>query len=253
MTDPAAEVLPTGGVPAGRAIGAVKIYGKGATEVRALDGLDVEFEVGRFTAIMGPSGSGKSTLLHCVAGLDRLTSGKVFIGDTDVTALSEKELTRLRRDRIGFVFQFFNLLPTLTALENITLPVSLAGRKPDKPWFDQVVETLKLGDRLHHRPSEMSGGQQQRVAVARALVSRPDVIFADEPTGNLDSRSGAQMLGFMQSVVEQFGQTIVMVTHDPSAAGYSQRVVFLKDGKTVSELREPSTDRVIDQLKSLES
>ena len=230
---------------------AVKIYGEGQAEVRALDGVTVDFEAGRFTAIMGPSGSGKSTLLHCLAGLDRLTSGQVFLGDTDVSALSEKQLTILRREQVGFVFQFFNLLPTLTAIENITLPLSLSGEKPDKEWLDQIVGTLELGDRLSHRPSEMSGGQQQRVAVARALVSRPKIIFADEPTGNLDSRAGTQMLEFMQLVVSEFGQTILMVTHDAVAAGYSDRVLFLKDGKAVAEVDAPTPERVIDQLKHL--
>ena len=236
---------------AGRAVDAVKIYGTGQAEVRALDHATVDFEANRFTAIMGPSGSGKSTLLHCLAGLDRLTSGQVFLGDVEVSALDEKKLTLLRRERIGFVFQFFNLLPTLTALENITLPLSLAGRKPDRAWFDQVVQSLQLGDRLSHRPSEMSGGQQQRVAVARALASRPQIIFADEPTGNLDSRAGGQMLELMQSVVEELGQTILMVTHDAAAAAYSDRVLFLQDGKPVAELEHPTSDAVIDQLKHL--
>lgn len=234
---------------AGGTIDAVKIYGKGPNEVRALDGVTVGMEAGKFTAIMGPSGSGKSTLLHCLAGLDRLTSGQVFLGGTDLSTLSEKELTLLRRDRIGFVFQFFNLLPTLTASENITLPIALAGGKPEQEWLDKVVDTLQLRDRLDHRPNEMSGGQQQRVAVARALVSRPDIIFADEPTGNLDSRGGAQMLEFMQKVVNEFGQTIVMVTHDPVAAGYSDRVLFLRDGQAVATLESPSRTRVIDQLR----
>jgi putative ABC transport system ATP-binding protein len=238
-------------VIAGQTLDAVKVYGSGLAEVRALDGVSVDFEAARFTAIMGPSGSGKSTLLHCLAGLDRLTSGKVLLGDVEVSALSEKELTHLRRDRIGFVFQFFNLLPTLDAFENIVLPLSLAGHKPDKEWLDQIIETLGLTDRLHHRPSEMSGGQQQRVAVARALASRPQIIFADEPTGNLDSRAGSEMLGFMQKVVADFGQTILMVTHDPVAAGYSDRVLFLKDGRAVDELDDPTSGRVIDRLKQL--
>ena len=236
---------------AGRAVDAVKIYGTGQAEVRALDHATVDFEAERFTAIMGPSGSGKSTLLHCLAGLDRLTSGQVFLGDVEVSALDEKKLTLLRREKIGFVFQFFNLLPTLTALENITLPLSLAARKPDPAWFDQVVESLQLQDRLTHRPSEMSGGQQQRVAVARALASRPQIIFADEPTGNLDSRAGGQMLELMQKVVEELGQTILMVTHDAAAAAYSDRVLFLQDGKPVAELERPTSDAVIDQLKHL--
>jgi len=238
-------------VIAGRTVDAVKIYGSGQAEVRALDGATVDFEGERFTAVMGPSGSGKSTLLHCLAGLDRLTSGQVFLGDTEVSALDEKKLTLLRRERVGFVFQFFNLLPTLSALENITLPLALAGRKPDRGWLDQVVGALELGDRLKHRPSEMSGGQQQRVAVARALASRPQIIFADEPTGNLDSHSGGQMLELMQKVVRDFGQTILMVTHDAVAAGYSDRVMFLQDGRAVAQLEEPTPDRVIDQLKNL--
>lgn len=242
---------PGGRTVAGGARDAVKTYGTGSAEVRALDGVTVDFESGRFTAIMGPSGSGKSTLLHCLAGLDRLTSGQIFLGDVEVSALGEKSLTLLRRDRVGFVFQFFNLLPTLNARENITLPLSLAGRKVEQEWLDQIVETLRLGDRLDHRPSEMSGGQQQRVAVARALVARPQIIFADEPTGNLDSRAGAQMLEFMQTVVESFGQTILMVTHDPVAAGYSDRVLFLQDGRAVAELDDPTSDKVIDQLKHL--
>ncbi|MFP5353288.1 MAG: ABC transporter ATP-binding protein [Actinomycetota bacterium] len=236
---------------AGRAVEAVKIYGTGQTEVRALDHATVDFEAERFTAIMGPSGSGKSTLLHCLAGLDRLTSGQIFLGDVEVSALDEKRLTLLRREKIGFVFQFFNLLPTLTALENITLPLSLAGRRPDAAWFDQVVESLQLGDRLGHRPSEMSGGQQQRVAVARALASRPQIVFADEPTGNLDSRAGGQMLELMQKVVEDLGQTILMVTHDAAAAAYSDRVLFLQDGKPVAELEDPTSDAVIEHLKHL--
>ena len=236
---------------ASRVKDAVRIYGSGHSEVRALDGITVAFDAGRFSAIMGPSGSGKSTLLHCVAGLDRLTSGEVFLGDTRISTLDEKELTLLRRERIGFVFQFFNLLPTLTAIENITLPLALAGRKPDQDWLAQVIDTLQLGDRLHHRPSEMSGGQQQRVAVARALASRPQIIFADEPTGNLDSVAGGQMLELMQKVVDEFGQTILMVTHDPGAAGFAHRVLFLQDGRAVAELDAPTRDRVIDQLKYL--
>ncbi len=236
---------------AGRTIDAVKIYGIGDAEVRALDRATVDFESGRFTAIMGPSGSGKSTLLHCLAGLDRVTSGRVFLGDTELSALDEKKLTLLRRERVGFVFQFFNLIPTLSAVENITLPLSLAGKKPDGLWLEQIVDILNLADRLEHRPSELSGGQQQRVAVARALASRPQIIFADEPTGNLDSRAGGQMLELMQKVVNDFGQTILMVTHDPVAAGYSDRVVFLQDGRAVAELEEPTSDGVIDQLKHM--
>ena len=238
---------------AARAVAATKVYGEGDTEVRALDGVDVALVKGEFTAIMGPSGSGKSTLMHCMAGLDTLTSGQVFIGDVELGALKEKDLTALRRDKIGFVFQAFNLVPTLTALENITLPMSLAGRKPDQARLDRVVGTVRLGDRLKHRPSELSGGQQQRVAVARALAGEPEIIFADEPTGNLDSRSGAEILSFMQSAVRDFGQTIVMVTHDPVAAGYADRALFLADGKIVDDMADPTADKVLDRLKSLDS
>jgi putative ABC transport system ATP-binding protein len=234
---------------AARAEGATKVYGKGDTAVTALNDVTVEFERGRFTAIMGPSGSGKSTLMHCVAGLDTLTSGSVFIGDLDLSKLNDKELTVIRRDRIGFVFQAYNLVPTLTAYENIVLPRLLAGQKPDSEWLDTVVKTVGLADRLKHRPSELSGGQQQRVAVARALASRPEIIFADEPTGNLDSRAGAEILTFMRSAVLELGQTIVMVTHDPVAAAYASRVVFLADGRIVDELLEPSAEQVIDRLK----
>jgi putative ABC transport system ATP-binding protein len=242
---------PTAVAIAARAVDASKVYGHGEAEVRALDHISVEFASHQFTAIMGPSGSGKSTLLHCLAGLDRVTSGQVFIGDVEISTSSEKQLTLVRRDRIGFVFQSFNLIPTLDARENITLPMSLAGRKPDPAWFDQIVATLRLGDRLSHRPSELSGGQQQRVAVARALVSRPDLIFADEPTGNLDSRASAEILKFMRNAVDELGQTIVMVTHDPSAAGYADRAVFLADGTIVDEMLDPSADRVLDRLKYL--
>ncbi|MCB1014446.1 MAG: ABC transporter ATP-binding protein [Acidimicrobiales bacterium] len=237
---------------AARAVQAVKVYGEGDTEVRALDGVDVSLASGQFTAIMGPSGSGKSTLMHCMAGLDTLTSGQVFVGDVDLGALKEKDLTALRRDKIGFVFQAFNLVPTLTALENITLPMSLAGRKPDEERLDRVVTTVRLADRLKHRPSELSGGQQQRVAVARALAGEPEIIFADEPTGNLDSRSGAEILQFMQSAVRDFGQTIVMVTHDPVAAGYADRALFLADGKIVDDMASPTADKVLDRLKRLD-
>ena len=230
---------------------AVKVYGSGDTEVRALDGVTVDFEAGRFTAIMGPSGSGKSTLMHCVAGLDELTSGKVFIAGTDLTELNDKALTQVRRDQVGFVFQAFNLIPTLNALENVTLPIDLAGRKPDQAWLDGVVGTVGLGDRLKHRPSELSGGQQQRVAVARALASQPKIIFADEPTGNLDSRSGAEILGFMRRAVTDLGQTIVMVTHDPLAAAYADRVLFLADGRIVGELDDPTAEQIIDRMKGL--
>jgi putative ABC transport system ATP-binding protein len=239
------------GVAAARATEAVKIYGHGDAAVRALDGITVEFASARFTAIMGPSGSGKSTLLHCMAGLDRLTEGKVFIGDVDLTTLDEKRLTTLRRDKVGFVFQAYNLVPTLTASENITLPIDIAGRKPDQSWFQTVIETVGLRDRLSHRPSELSGGQQQRVAAARALVSRPEIVFADEPTGNLDSRSSAELLEFMRKAVGEFGQTIVMVTHDPNAASYADRVVFLADGRVEDEMTGPTTDRVLDRMKSL--
>ena len=236
---------------AARAVDATKIYGDGDTEVRALDGVTVGFEDARFSAIMGPSGSGKSTLMHCVAGLDDLTSGSVFIGDTDLTQLSERELTLLRREQIGFVFQAFNLIPTLSALENITLPMSLAGTSPDQAWLDEVVSTVGLGDRLSHRPNELSGGQQQRVAVSRALASKPKIIFADEPTGNLDSRTGSEILGFMQQAVTRLSQTIVMVTHDPLAASYSDRVVFLADGRATGEMVDPTSEAVFDYIKSL--
>ena len=236
---------------AARAHSLTKVYGRGDTEVRALDGVDVEFAAGRFTAIMGPSGSGKSTLMHCLAGLDTITDGRVFIGDTDLSALSERQLTHLRRDRVGFVFQAFNLVPTLTAGENITLPMDLAGTRPDHDWLDHVVGTVGLSDRVTHRPSELSGGQQQRVAVARALANRPELIFADEPTGNLDSTTGGEILAFMRSAVRELGQTIVMVTHDPVAASYADRVVFLADGRIVAELADPTPDTVLDRMRSL--
>jgi len=236
---------------AARAIDAVKIYGKGDTEVRALDGISVGFETGRLTAIMGPSGSGKSTLLHCLAGLDSLTSGSVYIGDTDLTTLSDKQLTLLRRDRVGFVFQAFNLLPTLSAEENITLPLALAGRRPDEAWLSALVSSLGIADRLRHRPSELSGGQQQRVASARAMVTRPELIFADEPTGNLDSKSATELLELTRAAVDGFGQTVVMVTHDPRAASYADRVVFLADGRIVNEIQAPSLDGILDVLKHL--
>ena len=236
---------------AARAEKASKIYGSGDAEVRALDEVDVEFERHRYSVIMGPSGSGKSTLLHCLAGLDRLTAGKIYLGDTEISSLSEKRLTLIRRDQIGFVFQAYNLIPTLTAKENIVLPLALAGNKPDQATFDRVVDTVGLRDRLGHKPNELSGGQQQRVAVARALVSQPEIIFADEPTGNLDSRAGSEILGFMRRAVDELGQTIVMVTHDPSAASYADRVVFLADGKITEELLNPTTDSVIDTMKRL--
>jgi putative ABC transport system ATP-binding protein len=231
-------------------VDATKVYGKGENEVRALDGVSIQFGEAVFTAIMGPSGSGKSTLMHCQAGLDRLTTGRVMVGDVDLETLSDKELTRLRRDKIGFIFQAYNLVPTLNAYENITLPTALAGRKPDQTWVDGVIDTVGLRPRLSHRPSELSGGQQQRVAVARALAGRPSIIFADEPTGNLDSRSGAEVLGFMRRAVSEFGQTIVMVTHDPGAASYADRVVFLADGRIVDEMSEPTAEKVLDRMKS---
>jgi putative ABC transport system ATP-binding protein len=231
---------------------ATKVYGHDDTAVVALDEVTVGFPAGRFTAIMGPSGSGKSTLMHCTAGLDSLTSGKVFIGDVDLGTLSERRLTRLRRDRIGFVFQAFNLVPTLTALENVTLPLSLAGREPDRDWLDHVIDTVDLRARLDHRPAELSGGQQQRVAVARTLASRPAIIFADEPTGNLDSRSGNEILTFMRAAVDDLGQTVVMVTHDPHAAAYAHHVLFLADGRIVGEMPSPSPDEVFDRLKQLD-
>ena len=231
---------------------AVKVYGEDDTTVVALDDVTVGFPAARFTAIMGPSGSGKSTLMHCIAGLDSLTSGKVFIGDTELGRLSERKLTRLRRDRIGFIFQAFNLVPTLTALENITLPMSLAGRDPDPTWLDYVIDTVDLRDRLDHRPAEMSGGQQQRVAVARALASRPSIIFADEPTGNLDSRASGEILAFMRRAVDELDQTIVMVTHDPRAASYAHHVLFLADGRIVGEMPAPSADAVYDRIKRLD-
>jgi putative ABC transport system ATP-binding protein len=237
---------------AARAVDVWKVYGSGEAQVIALHGVSVELERSHYTAIMGPSGSGKSTLMHCLAGLDSVTRGEVFIGDTRVTGLADRELTVLRRDKVGFVFQQFNLLPTLTALENIVLPLSIAGRKPDKAWLDTVIDTIGLRDRLGHRPSQLSGGQQQRVACARALASRPDVIFADEPTGNLDSRSGAEVLGFLRNSVRDFGQTIVMVTHDPNAASYADRVIFLADGRVVDELRDPTAEGVLDKLKRLD-
>jgi putative ABC transport system ATP-binding protein len=231
------------------AVDAHKTYGTGDNEVRALDGITVAFETGVFTAIMGPSGSGKSTLMHCLAGLDSLTSGAVYIGDVYLAKLNDKDLTELRRTAVGFVFQAYNLIPTLTAYENITLPLHLGGATGDQAWIDQVIDTVGLRDRLHHRPSELSGGQQQRVAVARALATRPTIVFADEPTGNLDSRSGAEILAFMRRAVRELGQTIVMVTHDPSAASYADRVIFLADGKVVDEMREPTAERVLDRMK----
>ena len=238
---------------AARASSATKIYGKGDTLVTALDSVDISFETGKFSAIMGPSGSGKSTLMHCMAGLDNLSSGKVFIGNTDLTELSEKELTLLRRSNIGFIFQSFNLVPTLNALENITLPIDLSGNKVDTEWIDQVTEVVNLSDRLKHKPNELSGGQQQRVAVSRALASKPNIIFADEPTGNLDSKTGNEILDFMRLATTDLNQTIVMVTHDPVAASYSDRVIFLEDGKVSGEIIEPTADSVIDQMRTFGS
>ncbi len=238
-------------VVAARAIDAVKIYGQGATAVRALDGVTIDFEAGRLTAIMGPSGSGKSTLLYCLAGLDSLTSGTVFIGDTDITTLNDRSLTMLRRDRVGFVFQSYNLVPTLTAAENITLPLALAGRRVDPDWMNTLVTSLRIQDRLRHRPSELSGGQQQRVAAARAMLSRPELVFADEPTGNLDSKSATELLEMTRAAVDGLGQTVVMVTHDARAASYADRVVFLADGRIVHELRTPTMNDILDQLKGL--
>jgi len=232
------------------AVDATKLYGLGDAQVHALDGVTVSFETGKFTAIMGPSGSGKSTLLHCLAGLDTLTSGATYIGDTYLASLDDKALTELRRTQVGFVFQAFNLIPTLTAEENIRLPMMLGGEKGDAAWIDTVITTVGLSDRLKHRPSELSGGQQQRVAVARALASQPKIIFADEPTGNLDSHTGAEILDFMRRAVREFGQTIVMVTHDPNAASYADRAIFLEDGKIVGELTDPTADSVIDQMRS---
>jgi putative ABC transport system ATP-binding protein len=233
---------------AARTDDAVKVYGKGQTEVRALDGVTVEFAAGRYTAVMGPSGSGKSTLLHCVAGLDSLTSGRAFIGEVDLSTLGDQKLTILRRDRVGFVFQAFNLVPTISAAKNIALPLLLAGRTGDPAWIAKVIEITGIGDRLQHRPSELSGGQQQRVAVARALASRPEIIFADEPTGNLDSRAGTEVLSFMRRAVDEMGQTIVMVTHDPMAASYADRIVFLADGRIVDEMLEPTAERVLERM-----
>ena len=238
---------------AARGSSATKIYGKGDTLVTALDSVDISFEAGKFSAIMGPSGSGKSTLMHCMAGLDNLSSGKVFIGDTDLTELSEKELTLLRRSNIGFIFQSFNLVPTLNALENITLPIDLSGNKVDTDWVGQITEVVNLSDRLKHKPNELSGGQQQRVAVSRALASKPNIIFADEPTGNLDSKTGNEILDFMRLATTDLNQTIVMVTHDPVAASYSDRVIFLEDGKVVGEIIEPTADSVIDQMRTFGS
>ncbi|QNN53817.1 ABC transporter ATP-binding protein [Nocardioides mesophilus] len=238
---------------AARVLNLTKIYGSGQAEVRALDGVTLDLHRGEFTAVMGPSGSGKSTLMHCCAALDTATSGSVFVGETEISRLKDKELTRLRRDQIGFVFQSFNLVPTLTAEENILLPLSIAGRKPDPDWYATVIDTVGLRDRLDHRPNALSGGQQQRVAVARALASRPSIVFADEPTGNLDSRSGAEVLTLLRRSVDEFGQTIVMVTHDPVAAAYTDRVVFLADGKVVDELRHPDRETVLARMAHMDA
>jgi putative ABC transport system ATP-binding protein len=249
LESPTAQTMVTHTVAA-RAVEARKTYGRGESEVNALDGVTAEFYAGQFTTIMGPSGSGKSTLMHSIAGLDTLTSGEVFIGDVNLSKLNDKQLTQLRRDRIGFIFQAFNLVPTLTALENITLPLTLAGRKADPAWLQLVIDTVGLNSRVKHRPSELSGGQQQRVAVARALASRPQIIFADEPTGNLDSRTGAEILAFMRTAVREMGQTIVMVTHDPVAASYAGRALFLADGRVVDDMANPTADMVLDRIKS---
>ncbi|MET8294855.1 ABC transporter ATP-binding protein [Streptomyces sp. NPDC001272] len=238
---------------AARATQLSKVYGQGETQVVALDNVSVDFGRGQFTAIMGPSGSGKSTLMHCVAGLDTFSSGSVRIGDTELGSLKDKQLTQLRRDKIGFIFQAFNLLPTLTALENITLPMDIAGRKPDQQWLDTVVNMVGLSGRLSHRPTQLSGGQQQRVAVARALAARPEIIFGDEPTGNLDSRSGAEVLGFLRNSVREHGQTVVMVTHDAVAASYADRVIFLADGRIVDEMYAPTADGVLDRMKAFDA
>jgi putative ABC transport system ATP-binding protein len=250
-----AETHPTiaGATTAARSANLSKIYGKGDTQVVALDNVTVDFPAGQYTAVMGPSGSGKSTLMHCLAGLDSSTSGEVWLGGTELSALGDKELTRIRRDEVGFIFQAFNLVPTLSALENITLPMDLAGTSPDKEWLDKVIDTVGLHDRLRHRPSELSGGQQQRVACARALASRPTVIFADEPTGNLDSKASGEILTFLRDCVRTMGQTIVMVTHDPAAAGFADRAVFLADGRVVDEISDPTAESVLDRMKNLDA
>ncbi|MFF9310410.1 ABC transporter ATP-binding protein [Streptomyces sp. NPDC014748] len=237
------------GGPAARARGLTKAYGSGETAVLALDSVDVDIARGRFTAVMGPSGSGKSTLMHCLAGLDTVSAGQVWLGGTEITGLRDRELTRLRRDRIGFMFQSFNLIPTLDALENITLPMDIAGRAPDREWLDEVIDTLGLRNRLKHRPAQLSGGQQQRVACARALASRPDLVFADEPTGNLDSRAGAEVLGFLRDAVDRLGQTVVMVTHDPNAAARSDVVLFLADGRIVDRMTHPTAEAVLERMR----
>ena len=244
---------PLSSAAAARTVDVTKLYGSGDTAVRALDGVTVAFPPGRFTAMMGPSGSGKSTLMHCVAGLDSVTSGQVFLGDVELGTLSDRYLTLLRRDQVGFVFQAFNLVPTLTALENITLPADLGGRRLDQGWLDTVIDTVGLRDRLRHAPAELSGGQNQRVAVARALATKPAIVFADEPTGNLDSRAGSDVLGFLRRAVDDLEQTVVMVTHDPTAASYADHVVFLADGRIVDEMPAPTAATVLDRLKSLEA
>jgi putative ABC transport system ATP-binding protein len=237
---------------AARAVGATRVYGSGAAEIRAIDDVSVEFEAGRFTAIMGPSGAGKSTLMHCVAGLDTLTSGEVYIGEVELGTLTDRQLTRLRRERVGFVFQSFNLVPALSAAENIALPMTLSGARPDHEWLDTVIGTVGLADRLEHRPAELSGGQQQRVAVARALAARPAIIFADEPTGNLDSRTGAEILAFLRAAVTDLGQTIVMVTHDPVAAGYADTAIFLADGRISDRIENPTARTVLNRMSAFE-
>jgi putative ABC transport system ATP-binding protein len=247
----AALTIQTQATPAAHSVALAKTYGVGQAAVHALAGITVTFDRGRFTAVMGPSGSGKSTLMHCMAGLDRPTSGHTFVGDLDIGTLDDAGVTRLRRDRIGFVFQSFNLVPTLTAAENIALPVALAGRKVDQDWFAYLVKELGIADRLTHRPSEMSGGQQQRVACARALINKPDLIFADEPTGNLDSNASADLLAFLRRSVTELGQSIVMVTHDPRGAAYADRVVFLADGAVVGELTQPTADSVLERMRTL--
>ncbi|EME99393.1 ABC transporter ATP-binding protein [Streptomyces mobaraensis NBRC 13819 = DSM 40847] len=253
MSPTAVPTTPRTGAVVARATGLSKVYGAGETRVTALDAVDVAFRRGEFTAIMGPSGSGKSTLMHCMAGLDTVSSGSVRIGDTELSALGDRQLTRLRRDKVGFVFQAFNLLPTLTALENITLPMDIAGRRPDPEWLQEIVNALGLSGRLAHRPNQLSGGQQQRVAVARALTSRPEIVFADEPTGNLDSRAGAELLGFLGESVRALDQTVVMVTHDPVAASYADRVLFLADGRIVDEMPRPTASAVLDRMKAFEA
>ncbi|MEC9033891.1 MAG: ABC transporter ATP-binding protein [Actinomycetota bacterium] len=244
--------MDTSSITAARVVNGTKIYGEGETEVRALDEINVEFQAGEFTAIMGPSGSGKSTLMHCVAGLDTLTTGQSFINEVSLSDLSDRELTLLRRDKVGFVFQAFNLIPTLKAKENLTLPMDLAGQKVDSSWLDQIVDAVGIADRLDHRPDQLSGGQQQRVAVARALVSQPAIVFADEPTGNLDSITGNEVLDFLRSAVDDLNQTLVMVTHDAAAASRADRVLFLADGKIVEELSSPSSEEIFDTLKRLD-